>query len=84
MDTFELFDDIEYELGMRPARSTGRSVAVRISRVSMTVVQRVWNYSQIQERVRHREKCGSVRFVMIGTAEWTHQWRAESKAGGRD
>ena len=37
MDTFELMDDIENELGIAPVRSTGRSVPVRNSRACMTV-----------------------------------------------
>ncbi len=65
MDTFELLDDIENELGIATCRSTGQSVPVRSSAVSMTVLQRVWNYSQIQERVRHREKCRLCRSMIL-------------------
>ena len=62
MDTFEL---LKMNWESRPARSTGRSVPVRSSAVSMTVLQRVWNYSQIQERVRHREKCRLCRSMIL-------------------
>ena len=49
----------------------------------MTVLRRVWNYSQIQERVRHRE---TVQIVPIDDPSLNGliSEEAESKAGGRD
>ena len=63
-DTFDLLDDIEKELALRPARSTGRSVPERISKVSMSVEARRSPSLPIQRRVPKRVRQERSRWIL--------------------
>ena len=56
MDTFELLDDIENELGIATCPVNCPSAPARALRASMTARSGRWSCFRIQRRGRHRER----------------------------